>query len=168
MRDFLGWLTLTVIVFSILMSMTIKAEVDVGASPDPYEKIWATATEEDMEALRQCIYYESVRAFEADDNKQVKCNIATCETVLNRCLQEGTRFRKTIKGVVYQPGEFCVKKRTIRNARVEEAIEHVRKNGRTALPDYDYVHFGTNKQSIAKDHVYFGNGKTGMYFGRAK
>lgn len=170
---------LTIVLMIVLMSNTALAESEVVvlAGPDEtnaYTEVFTNATEDDMEALRNVVYWESVIA-----GCELDVNAAVVETVLNRVISSDSYFPDTIAGVCKQRKQFVCKDASMsQNAsqRVTEAIEFVKANGCTVLPGTDYVYFATKKQSCAKDHVWIGARKAdgtpkkglGMYFGRDK
>jgi len=134
-----------------------------------YTAIFETMTEEDYTALCRVVYIESAIA-DCPDH----VNIAVVETVLNRVLAD--EFPNTIRGVCKQTGQFVYKEVPAMSTATAEAIQYVKENGMTVLPDYDYCYFATKKQSLGKDHVWIGGrhadgrplkGK-GMYFCRGK
>jgi len=161
------WVAL--ILFFLLMSNKVFAATTInpdGVGQHEYTEILKNATDEDIKMLEQVVFNEAGRC---DD---WKLRIAVVETVLNRCLREG--WPDTIANVCTQKNQFCC--RTIKGATememegVSDAIEHVVHNGRTVLPDTDYVFFAIGKQKCAKDHIYLGDSRKWqhMWFGRSK
>lgn len=164
----------------------IEGIVTVGAGPEDYGNaytpIYATADQSDYNALRRVIFWEAVRAdcgYEngkyvlADPTVYKTCPyelyLATCETVLNRCLSD--KFPNKITLVCYKTG-FVHKDLPTLSPEVDELIDDVISDvfdsGPRVLPA-SYVFFATKKQSCAKNHILIGTyvGHR-MYFGEEK
>lgn len=165
----------------IAMVSLITARADtaeIGKAPESeveivneYREVFDAMTAEDLEALREVVYWESARAGCAHE-----VNVAVVETVMNRVLSG--RFRDTVYGVCHQKGQFVCKAipRSASREMIDDAIAQVCVVGRQVLPSTEYQFFATAKQSLGCDHVWIGefkaNGKPrkgkGMYFCRSK
>ena len=91
---------------------------------------------------------------------------AVVEVIFNRVLSP--EWPNTVHGVLSQKGQFATWK--LRNAkwvepyRVVDAIAAVVANGRTVLPDTDYLYFSRGKSKYGKDWIKIQN----HWFGRGK
>ena len=91
---------------------------------------------------------------------------AVVEVIFNRVLSD--EFPDSVKGVLSQKGQFSTWR--MRNASwvvpelATEAIEAVIEDGRTVLPDTDYLFFSRGKSQYAKDYIKI----QGHWFGRAR
>lgn len=130
---------------------------------DVYDVIFDNASEEDLEILRRCVYWEAGCC----GNRE--CILATTCVILNRVLSEKWKGN-TIKDIVYAKGQFAVKGYLWKgepNAITDACIKEVRDNGPMVIIDkleevgYDfpptaYDCFATKKQSMAHSHLWFG------------
>ena len=165
----------------------VEGYVEIGIGPEVYGNvytpIYVSADQSDYNALRRVIFWEAVRAdcgYEngkyvlADPKVYKTCPyelyLATCETVLNRCLSK--KYPDKISDVVYKTG-FVHKELPKLSSEVDELIDDVISDvfdsGLRVLPRVSYVYFATKKQSCAKNHILIGTyAGHRMYFGEEK
>lgn len=123
-------------------AITTKAEV----VDNPYQTI--PISDEEYELLKKIVAAES-------QTQELEGRKAVVEVILNRVLSD--EFPDSVKGVLSQKGHFSTW--SMRNASwvvpelATEAIEAVIKDGRTVLPDTEYLFFSRGKSRYAKDYV---------------
>lgn len=150
---------------AMIMAAALAMAAEAGEANE-YKAIFESSTEEDYRALEKVVFNES-----ACCNCSHEVNTAVVETVLNRVLSD--EWPDTIYEVCTQRGQFVCKSFTADSAQwelISDAIQTAANEGRTVLPDDDYIYFATKRQSCAKDHIKIGGEKrhTYMWFGRKK
>ena len=153
------WLKVLSIIIAALIVLLVGSLDAKAATATPTEYSDIHMSDEEYELLKKIVAAES-------QTQELEGRKAVVEVIFNRVLSDD--FPDTVKGVLSQKGQFSTWR--MRNASwvvpelATEAIEAVIEDGRTVLPDTEYLFFSRGKSRYAKEYVKIQD----HWFGRAK
>lgn len=153
------WLKVLSIIIAALIVLLVGSLDAKAATATQTEYSDIIISDEEYELLKRIVAAES-------QTQHLEGRKAVVEVIFNRVLSD--EFPDSVKGVLSQKGQFSTWK--MRNASwvvpelATEAIEAVIEDGRTVLPDTEYLYFSRGKSRYTKDYVKIQD----HWFGRAK
>lgn len=153
------WLKVLSIIIAVLIMLLVGSLDAKAATATQTEYSDISISDEEYELLKRIVAAES-------QTQELEGRKAVVEVIFNRVLSD--EFPDSVKGVLSQKGQFSTWK--MRNASwvvpelATEAIEAVIEDGRTVLPDTEYLYFSRGKSRYTKDYVKIQD----HWFGRAK
>lgn len=149
---FLKIISLIIAVIAVLVVGSLDARAETE-----YSEI--CVSDEEYELLKRIVAAES-------QTQELEGRKAVVEVIFNRVLSK--EFPDSVEGVLSQKGQFSTW-RMRNDSWVEpemavEAIDAVMKDGRTVLPDTEYLFFSRGKSRYAKDYIKIQD----HWFGRAR
>ena len=153
------WLKVLSVIIAALIVLFVGSLDAEAAAATPTEYSEISMSDEEYELLKRIVAAES-------QTQELEGRKAVVEVIFNRVLSDD--FPDTVKGVLSQKGQFSTWR--MRNASwvvpelATEAIEAVIEDGRTILPDTEYLFFSRGKSRYAKDYIKIQD----HWFGRAK
>ena len=153
------WLKVLSVIIAALIVLLVGSLDAKAATATQTEYSDISISDEEYELLKRIVAAES-------QTQELEGRKAVVEVIFNRVLSD--EFPDSVKGVLSQKGQFSTWK--MRNASwvvpvlATEAIEAVKEDGRTVLPDTEYLYFSRGKSRYAKDYVKIQD----HWFGRAR
>ena len=153
------WLKVLSVIIAALIVLLVGSLDAKAATATQTEYSDIIISDEEYELLKRIVAAES-------QTQHLEGRKAVVEVIFNRVLSD--EFPDSVKGVLSQKGQFSTWK--MRNASwvvpelATEAIEAVIEDGRTFLPDTEYLYFSRGKSRYTKDYVKIQD----HWFGRAK
>ncbi len=151
---------------SIVLALAMTATPVKAEAAMTYEIIINTMTDAEFDELQRVMFLEC-----RGESFEGKCAVA--EVILNRVLSDD--WPDTVHDVLSQRGQFATwhyiakaydvseSNIEISQAEISRAIMYVYENGRTVLPNDNYVYFDTSGRN-GRNHVKVG----GHYFGEGR
>lgn len=142
------WLKVLSVIIAALIVLFVGSLDAEAAAATPTEYSEISMSDEEYELLKRIVAAES-------QTQELEGRKAVVEVIFNRVLSDD--FPDTVKGVLSQKGQFSTWR--MRNASwvvpelATEAIEAVIEDGRTILPDTEYLFFSRGKSRYAKDYI---------------
>ena len=142
------WLKVLSVIIAALIVLFVGSLDAEAAAATPTEYSEISMSDEEYELLKRIVAAES-------QTQELEGRKAVVEVIFNRVLSDD--FPYTVKGVLSQKGQFSTWR--MRNASwvvpelATEAIEAVIEDGRTILPDTEYLFFSRGKSRYAKDYI---------------
>lgn len=155
-----------VAVLLMLWTFTIAAAAAVADDSNEYSIVFDEMTDAEVDEMCRVMFLEC-------RGESFEGKVAVAEVILNRVLQDG--WPDTVHEVLSQRGQFSTYKRIgkaydvsegnieVTQGEIHRALMYAYENGRTVLPNENYVYFDTSGIN-GRNHIQIGN----HYFGEGR